>query len=160
MRTDFPLHIVIVLIGIILIIAILYIMQKSRIRKKLQPILGILVVLTVGGLCYFFISKTDAHTEINISPGANLTESAITAGAVSEQKLENCIICKEDEIIIDNAIVDMEALEDYLDYRVENNIQVILVDDYSTAGFVNEIIDYLNKKGVKYVTKDETWLSE
>ena len=161
MRTDFPLHILIVIIGILLIITILYLIKKSKIRKKLQPVLGILVVLSIGGLCYFFISKTAAHTELNISPGENLAaESAMPEGAVSEEKLENCIICKEDEIIIDNAVVDMEALEDYLDYRVENNIQVILVDDYSTAEFVNEIIDCLNEKGVRYVTKDETWLSE
>ena len=80
--------------------------------------------------------------------------------AVSGEKLENCVICREDEIIIDNSIADMKALEDYLDYRVENNIQVVLVDDYSTAGFFNSIVDHLTEKGVIYIIKDESWFSE
>ncbi|MBQ7565466.1 MAG: hypothetical protein IJT16_15930 [Lachnospiraceae bacterium] len=160
METDFLADLFIVIIGLALIFAGIYIIKKSRIRKKLHPILELFIVLTVGGLCYFLISRKAAPTELNIASGKSQAEDFMPQDAVSGEKLENCVICREDEIIIDNSIADMKALEDYLDYRVENNIQVVLVDDYSTAGFFNSIVDHLNEKGVKYIIKDETWFSE
>jgi len=59
---------------------------------------------------------------------------------------------------LENAIADQKALEKYLDYRVENNILVTIVDDYSTAAAFREIKAILEKKGVRYSIENEKWL--
>ena len=71
---------------------------------------------------------------------------------------ENCIVLSGSEVYVENEKADSAMIEKYIDYRVENNIQITIVDDYSTAALFREIKAICEKKGVRYIIEDEKWL--
>ena len=149
-----------IIIGVIIALFAVYAIMRSKIRKSLKPFASIIAIVTVAVLCSLIITKTHIDQEINIASSGDMTENELPREAIDEDKFSDCVIIREDEICINNDTADMEDLTKYLDYRVENNIQVILVDDYSSSEFFHSIIDYFEERGVNYIIKDETWLQE
>ena len=79
---------------------------------------------------------------------------------VITESTENCIILRNDEIWIDNQSVDWDTMEKYIDFHVENNIEISIIDDYSTAVLHHQITNLCDEKGVKYRTEDEKWIEQ
>ena len=90
----------------------------------------------------------------------NDNKQETVSGPNEEEKpvKENCIVLSGSEVFIENKKADAKALETYIDYRVENDIPLTVVDDYSTAALFKEIKALCDKKGVKYSIENEKWL--
>lgn len=71
---------------------------------------------------------------------------------------ENCIVLSGSEVYVENEKADTATIEKYIDYRVENNIPVTIVDDYATLALMSEIKALCDKKGVRYSVENEEWL--
>ena len=89
------------------------------------------------------------------SEGTDATEEEVIT-----EKIDNCIILRDNNIWIDNEIVDADAVNAYIDERVVNNIEITIVDDYSMASLHHEITDLCKKKGVNFKTENEKWLEQ
>ncbi len=72
---------------------------------------------------------------------------------------DHSIVIRYDVILIGDREVDMEAVEKYIDWHVENNTELVIVDDYSTAATHHKITKLCDEKGVKYRTENEEWIN-
>ncbi len=70
---------------------------------------------------------------------------------------DHCIVLRNDVILIGDREADMSTVEKYIDWHVENNTELIIVDDYSTAALHHRISKLCDEKGVKYRTENEEW---
>ena len=153
--------VMIVVLGLLLIGLFLIILPSikqyiRRMPKGIFVLLFIVVAFTIVYLVNYLINNTTGG-----SP--DYAEGSDSEKQVAEQEetpiiRENCVVLRGNDIWVENEIADQKALEKYLDYRVENNILVTIVDDYSTAAVFREIKAILEKKGVRYSIENEKWL--
>lgn len=153
--------VMIVVLGLLLIGLFLIILPSikqyiRRMPKGIFVLLFLVVAFTIVYLVNYLINnKTGGSPDY-----ADGAESEKKASEQEETPIirENCVVLRGNEIWVENTIADQKALEKYLDYRVENNILVTIVDDYSTAAAFREIKAILEKKGVRYSIENEKWL--
>ncbi len=153
--------VMIVVLGLLLIGLFLIILPSikqyiRRMPKGIFVLLFIVIAFTIVYLVNYLVNnKTGGSPDY-----ADGAESEKKASEQEETPIirENCVVLRGNEIWVENAIADQKALEKYLDYRVENNILVTVVDDYSTAAAFREIKAILEKKGVRYSIENEKWL--
>jgi hypothetical protein len=153
--------VMIVVLGLLLIGLFLIILPSikqyiRRMPKGIFVLLFIVIAFTIVYLVNYLVNnKTGGSPDY-----ADGAESEKKASEQEETPIirENCVVLRGNEIWVENAIADQKALEKYLDYRVENNILVTIVDDYSTAAAFREIKAILEKKGVRYSIENEKWL--
>jgi len=153
--------VMIVVLGLLLIGLFLIILPSikqyiRRMPKGIFVLLFIVVAFTIVYLVNYLVNNKTGG-----SP--DYTDGSDSEKKVSEQEetpiiRENCVVLRGNDIWVENEIADQKALEKYLDYRVENNILVTIVDDYSTAAVFREIKAILEKKGVRYSIENEKWL--
>ena len=131
---------------------------KNILNQLPKGIFFILFILVIGFIIYlvYYIFMDDLKGG---NPGIDGTTAEVQEDVIKES-IDNCIILRDNQIWIDNQQVDMEAVDKYIDYRVENNIQLIIVDDYSLSSLHHEITELCEKKGVNYLTENETWLEQ
>ena len=81
---------------------------------------------------------------------------------LSAEKLENCIELREDEIYINNELIeDMSVVESYISQRANDNVTIVIVDNYSFASLHHEITDLCHEKGANWKTISyEEWIEE
>ncbi|MCR5727605.1 MAG: hypothetical protein K6G24_09070 [Lachnospiraceae bacterium] len=118
----------------------------------------ILLFLVVTCAVVYLVSYLVNGETGGINGNDNKQESV--SGQSEEEKpvKENCIVLAGSEVFIENKKADAKTLENYIDYRVENNIPLTIVDDYSTAALFKEIKALCDKKGVRYSIENEKWL--
>ena len=153
--------VMIVVLGLLLIGLFLIILPSikqyiRRMPKGIFVLLFIVVAFTIVYLVNYLVNNKTGG-----SP--DYADGSDSEKKVSEQEetpiiRENCVVLRGNDIWVENEIADQKALEKYLDYRVENNILVTIVDDYSTAAVFREIKAILEKKGVRYSIENEKWL--
>ncbi|MCR5823035.1 MAG: hypothetical protein K6G60_01235 [Lachnospiraceae bacterium] len=71
---------------------------------------------------------------------------------------DHCIVLRDDVILISDREADMDTVEKYIDWHVENNTEMVIVDDYSTAALHHRITKLCDEKGVNYRTENEEWI--
>ena len=137
---------------------------KSLLSRLPKGIFILLFILVLGFIAYlgYYIFCNDPKGG---NPGADgevteVQENIIESEDIVKENIENCIILRDEEIWIDNQRADMETVNKYIDYRVENNITLTIVDDYSVSSLHHEITELCDKKGVNYTTENETWLEK
>jgi len=127
----------------------------SRMPKGIFVLLFLVIICAVVYLVhYLFNGETGGNSgneKAEISTANDDEENPKTAK-------ENCIVLSGSEIFVENEKADTATLEKYIDYRVENNIPITLVDDYATLALVSEIKAICDKKGVRYSVENEEWL--
>ncbi len=128
----------------------------SRMPKGIFVVLFLVVAGTMVYLVHYLV--TDAPGGISGNEKTNDFTSAEKQDELPEVNKENCIVLLGSEVYIENEKADSATIEKYIDYRVENNIQLVIIDDYSTAALLHEIKALCDKKGVRYSIEDEKWL--
>ena len=123
--------------------------------KGIFVLLFLVIIGAIVYLVYFLINDRTGGISGNES-----TEHVRTAAEQEELEIkkENCVVLRGDEVWVENEQADSKTLDKYLDYRVENNITVTIVDDYSTVALFREIKAICEKKGVRISIEDEKWL--
>ena len=128
----------------------------SRMPKGIFVLLFLVVIAVVVYLLDFLINDRTGGLS-----GNEGKETVAENREEEEEKTvfkENCIILRGDGVWVENEKADGKALDLYLDYRVENNITVTIVDDYSSVALFKEIKEICEKKGVRISIEDEKWL--
>ncbi|MBR5179576.1 MAG: hypothetical protein IKW90_12370 [Lachnospiraceae bacterium] len=133
---------------------------KIYISRMPKGIFVLLFIVIVGAIVYL------THYLITGATGGNPgNEKNSELAGIEKQEddgpktvKENCIVLSGSEVYVENEKADSATIEKYIDYRVENNIQLTIVDDYSTAALFREIKAICDKKGVRYSIEDEKWL--
>ena len=131
---------------------------KIYIARMPKGIFVLLFLVIVGVIIYL------VHYLITGATGGNPGNEQTSEIAGIEQEdapktlKENCIVLSGSEVYVENERADSATLEKYIDYRVENNIPITIVDDYSTAALFREIKAICDKKGVRYSIENEKWL--
>ncbi|MCR5205327.1 MAG: hypothetical protein K6E47_09740 [Lachnospiraceae bacterium] len=131
---------------------------KIYIARMPKGIFVLLFLVIVGVIIYL------VHYLITGATGGNPGNEQTSEIAGIEQEdapktlKENCIVLSGSEVYVENEKADSATLEKYIDYRVENNIPITIVDDYSTAALFREIKAICDKKGVRYSIENEKWL--
>ena len=147
---------VILLFGIFKILLPSIKIYISRMPKGIFVILFLVIVSFAVYLVHYLVTDITGG-----NPGNEKT--AENSGIEAEEDLpktvkENCIVISVSNVFIENEKADSAAIDKYIDYRVENNIQRTIVDDYSTAALFREIKAICDAKGVRYSIEDEKWL--
>lgn len=129
----------------------------SRMPKGIFVLLFLVIICVIVYLVYYLIGDATGG-----NPGNDKQTEASSGNILEEDEerpiKENCIVLTGSDVFIENAKADSETLEKYIDYRVENNIPITIVDDYSTAALIREIKAICDEKGVRYSIEDEKWL--
>lgn len=147
---------VILLFGIFKIILPSIKIYISRMPKGIFVILFLVIVSFAVYLVHYLVTDITGGNPGNEKTAENL-------GVEAEEDLpktvkENCIVISGSNVFIENEKADSAVIDKYIDYRVENNIQITIVDDYSTAALFREIKAICDAKGVRYSIEDEKWL--
>lgn len=157
-----PAAIILLVILALLLVGLLKILLPSiktyisRMPKGIFVLLFLAVAGTVVYLIYFLITDTTGGVNGNVS---NDTQTEVIAeNDIPKTDKENCVVLFGADIYIENAKAEIAELEKYLDYRVNNNIPVTIVDDYATLALFNDVKAVCDKKGVRYSIEDEEWL--
>ena len=128
----------------------------SRMPKGIFVLLFLAVAGTVIYLVCFLITDKTGGVAGNVSD--NTQAETRDLSDVPKTDKENCVVLYGSDIYVENAKAEMAELEKYLDYRVDNNIPVTIVDDYATLALFNNVKAVCDKKGVRYSIEDEEWL--
>ena len=129
----------------------------SRMPKGIFVLLFLVIAGVIVYLVHYLITGTTGG-----NPG-NENSSEIAGIEKRDEDIpftnkENCIVISGSFVYVENEKADSATLEKYIDYRVENNIQITIVDDYSTAALFREVKAICDKMGVRYVIENEEWL--
>ncbi|MBR4343114.1 MAG: hypothetical protein IKP88_10520 [Lachnospiraceae bacterium] len=145
----------VLLIGVFKILLPSIKLYIARMPKGIFVLLFLVIIGAIVYLVYFLINDRTGGISGNES-----TEHVRTAAEQEELEIkkENCVVLRGDEVWVENEQADSKTLDKYLDYRVENNITVTIVDDYSTVALFREIKAICEKKGVRISIEDEKWL--
>lgn len=133
---------------------------KKFVHRMPKSILIALLLIIVGAMIWLIVYIVN-DVSGGGQPGEN-EHNRVEVNSPEEENplIENCIIIRGKDILIDNIIADLNALSDYIDYRVENNIMLTIVDDYAVSSLYRNIIDICEQKGVKKEEKNEKWLEQ
>jgi len=157
---------IILLVILIVILVALFRLLLPSVKKYIHRMpkgIFVLLFLTILGIAVYLVYFI-AHDETG---GLNGPENVAESDAEIQKTYddgrpvtykEHCVILWDDVILIENEKADRNTFEKYLDYRIENNITVTIVDDYASAAFLKEIKAVLEKKGARYIIEDEKWL--
>lgn len=129
--------------------------------NRLPIIVKIIFILILFAIVFYLVSSISPNIMGGmIGTQTEVKESLVeeTTQAVVKEEIDNCIILREDQIWIENDQVDMEQVEKYIDEHVENNIELIIVDDYSLSSLHHKITDLCDEKGVNYKNENEEWI--
>lgn len=132
----------------------------SRLPKGIFVIIFLFVIGFIVYLVYFLFNNEAKGGNPGIDGEVTEVQETVESEDIVKANVENCIILRDEQIWIDNMQVDMEYVNQYIDYRVENNIELTIVDDYSVSSLHHEITELCDKKGVNYITENETWLEQ
>ena len=128
----------------------------SRMPKGIFVLLFLVIICVIVYLVRYLIYGETG----GLSGNESNSETEAVSGTEEKEKIikENCIVLSGSEIIIENEKADSKMLNSYLDYRVENNIMITIVDDYATSALFSEVKAVCDKKGIRYKIEDEKWL--
>ncbi len=89
-------------------------------------------------------------------------EQTLDLPEITTTRWENSIVLCGDEIRIDDKVIeDMRFVEEYIDQRINENITIVIVDDYSYASLHHQITDLCKKKGANIrLVSHEEWIKE
>lgn len=139
----------------------------SYLKKMPIGIFALLLMLVLAIMAYliWFLVTSDGNGGAlgNADNPGNTQisqEAQNTEGVESTKVLDNYILLRQDQILINNELVDMERLEMFIDDHVLSNTAIVIVDDYSSSSLHHTITEMCDKKGVKYSNKDEKWLEQ
>ena len=157
--------ILLVLLTLVLVLLLrIFIPALTNYLKNLPK--GVFVILFVAllgimaYLIYFLVSPRYTGGEIGNALEESSVEPEESNTDVVLEKIENCIILRNDQVWINNVQVDMDYVGKYIDEHVESNTQLIIVDDYSLASLHHQITALCDKKGVNYTEEDEEWIKQ
>ena len=153
--------VLLVILAVLLFLIIKILLPSIRIYISRMPkgIFVVLFLVIAGVITYLVHYLVTGATGGN--PGNDNTNEQ--AGIEKQEDMpktvkENCIVLSGSEVYIENEKADSKTIDNYIDYRVENNIELTIVDDYSTAALFREIKAICDKKGVRYIIENEKWL--
>ena len=132
----------------------------KNLPKGVFIILFIVIIAIMCYLIYFLFSPKLTGGEMGNTLEESSTGPEESNTDVVLEKIENCIILRNDQIWINNVQVDMDYVEKYIDEHVESNTQLIIVDDYSLASLHHKITELCDKKGVNYIKENEEWIKQ
>ncbi len=135
----------------------------NQMPKGIFVLLILVIIVVMIYLVSFIVSdRTGGNPGSNGESKDDIIEASMddNQDEVITESTENCIILRNDEIWIDNQSVDWDTMEKYIDFHVENNIEISIIDDYSTAVLHHQITNLCDEKGVKYRTEDEKWIEQ
>lgn len=158
-RTTAIICLVILLAFLIGTIRVLLPTFKKFVHRMPKSIFIVLFVMIAAAMIWLIVFIVDDVTGGG-QTGGNEQDNKNTVTQEEKPPVENCIIVRGSEIIIENMTADMVSAGRYIDYRVENNIELIVVDDYSVSSVYRGVIDMCKKKGVRYTAEDEKWLEQ
>ena len=127
----------------------------SRMPKGIFVLLFLVIAGVVVYLVHYLITGATGG-----NPGNDKTSeiAGIEQDEGPKTVKENCIVLSGSDVYVENEKADSQTINKYIDYRVENNIQITIVDDYSTAALFREIKAICDSKGVRYIVENEKWL--
>lgn len=129
----------------------------SRMPKGIFVLLFLAVAVTVVYLVHYLITDATGGVPGNVGEDSQAEVSSENNDIPKTDK-ENCVVLFGSDIYVENAKAEIAELENYLDYRVNNNIPVTIVDDYATLALFNNVKAICDKKGVRYSIENEEWL--
>ncbi|MCQ2497133.1 MAG: hypothetical protein MJ131_11150 [Lachnospiraceae bacterium] len=132
---------------------------KKFVHRMPKSIFIVLFVMIAAAMIWLIVFIVDDVTGGG-QTGGNEQDNNTVEQEAEKPPIENCIIVRGTDIIIENMQADIVSAGKYIDYRVENNIELTVVDDYSVSSVYRGIIDLCKKKGVRYTTENEAWLEK
>ncbi len=160
-------YIAIILLAVLALILILFIKAMvpalTGLIKTLPKGIFILLFLVIVGMMIYLIYYL-ANSGVYGGQQQNAEEQQEQqqeeeqlSGNEEILQPDHCIVLRNDVILIGDREADMSTVEKYIDWHVENNTELIIVDDYSTAALHHRISKLCDEKGVKYRTENEEW---
>lgn len=154
--------ILLVVMGILLFVIVkVMIPSLKRYISRMPKGIFVLLFLLILGISAYLIHYLIYGDRTGGMFGSDKPKDELAEDEKDEEKYivkENCIVLSGSDVLIENEKADNKTLEAYLDYRIENNITVTIVDDYCTVALIRDIKAFCEKKGVRYIIEDETWL--
>ncbi len=151
----------VIILRVILVIVIFLLFRtfKPRVElwwKKSARVMRV-VFLAAAVVVFVLLGYLAAKTPII---GLGNADSGLlqTEGEAKDKLPADCIIIREDKVWIEGKQAKQEDLEHYINQRVENNITIRIVDDYSSADYFEGIVDLCRQKGAKYEIENESFL--
>ncbi|MBO4373854.1 MAG: hypothetical protein J5829_01995 [Lachnospiraceae bacterium] len=159
-----PIAIIVLIILVLFLVILLRILIPAftnYLKNLPKGIFVLLVLAVIAAMVYlvvFLIKSNGTGGEIGNTPEEVETQVEEEKNEVVLERIEDCIILRDDQIWINNVQVGMDFVEKYIDEHVVSNTHLTIVDDYSLASLHHEITALCDKKGVNYSNEDEKWI--
>ncbi len=164
-------YIAIILLAVLALILILFIKAMvpalTGFLKNLPKGIFILLFLVIVGMMIYLIHYL-VNSGVYGGQQQNTEEQQEQEELEEEEQLpenegviqpDHSIVLHNDVILISGREADMDTVEKYIDLHVENNTELVIVDDYSTAALHHRITKLCDEKGVNYRTENEEWIN-
>ena len=155
--------IIIIALLIVLALALLYCIKKLFPSASVRWFYAILAVIICCFMAYLLWRWVRIpHGSVG-SPSQETENQDITVyEEIPEEKLANAIVLRDEQILINNEVItDMNVVESFIDERVENNIEIVIVDDYSVSTLHHCITDICKNKGITpTLVRYDEWKNE
>lgn len=148
---------------ILLLVVVLFLLLRAffpALKKSLRDMPKWLLVVLIAMVAIALVLLIRSMAK---SGGALGGEERVTEDSVrreEENVYEDCIIVRADEVFINNAVRDTDAVRAYVRDRKKNHTMITIVDDYGLAGLYHEVVNICKEEGADFETKDETGLTE
>ena len=147
-----------VILAVILIVFLrMVIPALSGFLKQIPKGTFIFLFLVVVGLMIYLIYYIATYKDVHGNPGNPDTSSPETVESSSfssPEQRDDVIVLRGDKIIINGTEVTLKEAEEFIDERVEGNIEITITDDYSLASLYHKISGMCIEKGAKFITED------
>ena len=151
-------------LALLVIMALLLLVCVKKLFPSAVKIIYIILICIICCFMVYLIWYLIGHVSFGGvgSPAQETEEQSSIEIVISAERLENSIVLEEDKIVIDNEPVeDMSFVEAYIDQRANDNVTVVIVDNYALASLYHQIIEICDEKGANYKpVKYEEWIDE
>ena len=127
----------------------------KQLPKSIFVVLFLVVISAMGYLVYHLVNSFQTGGEIGTASQETAEPAEEGRRDVTLEKMEDCIILRENQIWIENVQVGMPEVEKYIDEHVESNTRLTIIDDYALASLHHEITELCERKGVNYSNENE-----
>lgn len=141
--------ILLLLLGIIIKIMFPSIKKLMDYVPKMVFVAFIVVILGIIILLIRFLIVNNPVGGTPVSLADMNTPDTVEEENGPFEKTDNCIFIENDHVYIDNKPVDLDYLNAYIDEKVDNNVEVLIVDDYALSSKYHEVVDLCKSKDLR-----------
>ncbi len=151
-------------LALLVIMALLLLVCVKKLFPSAVKIIYIILICIICCFMVYLIWYLIGHVSFGSmgSPAQETEEQSSIEITLTAEKLENSIVLEGDTILIDgNPIDDMNFVEEYIEQRANDDVTVVIVDNYSLASLHHQITEICREKGANpRLVYYEDWINE